>query len=84
MFSFSTGNVSWLLAQPCLLPLLHPSRVPSHGGSRTRDPVLAPLALGARGELREGSGGRGAAMCGWTAEVRPKGFLSLFSPKKWA
>ena len=32
MFSFSTGNVSWLLAEPCLLPLLHPSRAPSCPG----------------------------------------------------
>ena len=51
MFSFSTGNVSWLLAELCLLPLLHPSRCHPDQGERDLGPCpstpfsAAPLAM---------------------------------------
>lgn len=39
MFSFSMGNISWLLAEPCLLPLLPSSWAPSH--QREQDPEMS-------------------------------------------
>lgn len=80
MFSFSMGNVSWLLAKPCLLPLLHPPGCHPVMESRTMDPDLAPLGLCARGDLKEGSGESGDVVCGWTAEARHKGNSQPFFP----
>lgn len=80
MFAFSTGNVSGLLAELCLLPLLPPPRRHPIMGSRTMDPDLAPLGLGARGDLKEGSGEREDVVCGWTAEARHEGNSQPFFP----
>lgn len=50
----------------------------STDGSRTWNPIQAPLALGARGELRECCGERGAAV--GAPEARHKGTAQPFFP----
>lgn len=57
--SFSVGNVSWLLVELCLVPVLQLSlgTIPLMGAG----PGILSRHPGARGELRECPGERGAA-----------------------
>lgn len=81
MFSFSMGNVSWLLAKPCLLPLLHPPGCHPIMESRTMDPDLAPLGLCA---LRKALGKVEMLCVVGQQKQDTKGILSHFSPEKRA
>lgn len=84
MFSSSTGNVSWLLAEPCLLPLLHssfPGAIPLRGaGLGTVSWHAVPWVPG------ESSGralGKGELPCVLGQQRQgTKGFLNLFSPRE--
>lgn len=94
MFSLSTGNISWLRAELCLLPLLQPSRAPScpwGGGPRTlfcHPFPAAPLAVPPHWGWGRAEGGLwGKRSHSVWLESRGKmrrDFSAFFSSKKWA